>query len=402
MKGEGGILVIDVGTTKICAILGEEREGKLWVTGMGVSPAQGLKRGSIINIEEASQSIKNAIDKALSQAKTVPSLLFTSIAGSHISIQYNMGVIALKNKEVTSQDVEEVLNSAQAIDLPQDRVLLHIIPQEFVVDQTRGIVQPVGMSGVRLEAHVKLITAQRSSVQNLLRCYENLGLEVDGVIFQGLASSEGVLTEEEKELGVVLLDFGGGTTDLVIYKDKVLRHVASISIGGDLLTGDLAIVLRTSKSEAEKLKIEKGVCLRELVKEEDIIEISGIGNRPSRKVSKKLLAEILEDRVKELLVLIENELKKFAETYLISGVVLTGGSSLMPGLIYLTDQILDLPARIGYPEKLPGLTEEIYHPKYATAVGMLIYAYQNYYIGKEKSYKRSEGLWQKIKKLLKI
>lgn len=402
MKKEGGILVVDVGTTKICALVGEEREGKLWVTGMGVVPALGLKRGSIINIEEASQSIKGAIDRAVSQAKLQPDYVFTGIAGSHIKTQPNMGVVALKEKEVTPQDVEEVLASAQAIDLPQDRILLHVIPQEFVVDQTRGIVHPIGMVGVRLEAHVQLITAQRSYVQNLLRCFENLNLDVDGVIFQGLASAEAVLTPEEKELGVLIIDFGGGTSDIVIYKENVLRHVASVPVGGELLTGDLAVCLRTTRNEAEKIKIENGVCLRELVEEDDFIEVAGIGQRPGRKISKKILAEILEERVKELLVLIDAEIRNFPKTFLTSGVVLTGGSSLLPGLLYLTDQILDLPARVGYPERLPGLTEEISHPQFATAVGMLIYAYNNYYQSLEKPSRKEGGLMEKIKRLLKI
>lgn len=399
-KGEG-LLVVDVGTTKITALIGEEREGKLWVTGLGVYPSQGLKRGCIINIEEATQSIKNAIEKALTQAKVEPSYVFTSIAGSHIEAYSGMGVIALKEKEVTPQDVEEVLQSAQTVDLPPNKIILHVIPQEFIVDQTKGILHPVGMVGVRLEAHVQLITAERAHIQNLLRCFENLGLEVDSIIFQGLASAEAVLSPEEKELGVLLIDFGGGTSDLVIYKENVIRYATSLPLGGELLTGDLAICLRTTRAEAERIKIEKGVCLRELVNEEDIIEVPGIGNRPSSKISRKIIAEILEERVKELLTLIEAEVKKFSSTYFLSGAVLTGGASLIPGLIYLTDQILDLPARIGYPERLPGLTEEIYHPQFATAVGMLIYAYNNLIQGVEKPTKK-KGLIQKIKEILKI
>ncbi|MCS7199345.1 MAG: cell division protein FtsA [Caldimicrobium sp.] len=401
MVRDGGILVVDVGTTKICALIGEERDGKLWVTGMGVSPALGLKRGGVVNIEEATQSIKNAVERAKTQAKVMPNLVFTSIAGSHIKIQSGMGVVALREKEVTPQDVEEVLNSAQLVDISQDKILLHVIPQEFVVDQTKGITQPVGMTGIRLEAHVLLITAQRSHVQNLLRCFENIGYEVDGVIFQGLASAEAVLTPEEKDLGVLLIDFGGGTSDLVVYKDGVLRFAGSVPVGGELLTGDLAVCLRTTKAEAERLKIEKGVCLRELVGEEEFIEVPGIGNRPSRSINKKILAEILEERVRELLVLIDAEIKNFPKTYLTSGVVLTGGSVLLPGLIYLCDQILDLPARIGYPERLSGLTEEIYHPRYSTAVGMLLYAYQNYAQSMQKRSKK-EGWWRKLKQFLKI
>lgn len=399
-KGEG-ILTVDVGTTKICALFGEEKEGKLWVTGIGVVPSHGLKRGCIINLEEATHSIRKAIEKALSQAKAEPTYVFTSVTGDHIQTHMGMGVVALKEKEVTPQDLDEVLRSAQVMDIPQERVLLHVIPQEFILDNIRGITQPLGMTGHRLEAHVQLITAQRSHVQNLLKCFESLGIEVDGIIFQGLASAEAVLTPEEKELGVLLADIGGGTTDLVIYKDNVLRFCSSIPVGGELLTGDLAVCLRTTRNEAERIKIEKGVCLRELVEEDDFVEIQGIGTRSSKRVSKKMIAEILEERVKELIILIEAELKNIPKAFLTSGVVLTGGSSLLPGLLYLTDQYLDLPARVGYPERLPGLSEEIHHPKFSTAVGMLLYAYQNLINQIEKP-RKGRSLLERLRDLFKI
>ncbi len=406
MGKEKGILVVDVGTTKICALIGEEKEEKLWVTGMGLAPSKGLKKGAIINIDEATQSIKNAIEKAQIQAKVPIENVYVSIAGSHIKTIFSSGVVALKEKIVTPSEVEEVLYSAQTIELPQDRVILHVIPQEFIVDQTRGILQPVGMSGVRLEAYVQLITCNRSNLQNLLRCFENLNLEVDGIIFQGLASGEGVLTPEEKELGVILIDFGGGTTDVVVYWDNVLRFVFSLPVGGELLTNDLAVGLRTSRKEAEKIKIEYGVCVKELVEDEEFVEVLGIGNRPSRKISKKILAEILELRIKELFELIERELRgKVFEnedtldikSKLGSGVVITGGSALLPGIIYLTEQLLDLPARIGYPSQLPGLTEEIYHPQFATSVGMLWYVYN--LKEKIKEEKRG-GIIEKLRKSL--
>ncbi len=404
MGREKGILVVDVGTTKICALIGEEKEDKLWVTGMGIVPSKGLKKGTIINIDEATQSIREAIERAQAQAKVPIESIYTSIAGSHVKTVYGSGVVALKEKVVTPSEVDEVLYSAQAVELPQDRVVLHVIPQEFIVDQARGIIQPIGMSGVRLEAHVQLITCNRSTLQNLLRCFENLDLEVDGVIFQGLASGEGVLTPEEKELGVILIDFGGGTTDVAIYWDNVLRHVFSLPIGGELLTNDLAIGLRTSRKEAEKLKIENGVCIREFVDDEEIVEVPGIGNRPSKKISKKILAEILELRIKELLELIERELhgeifenESFLDikSKLSSGIVITGGSALLPGITHLAEQIFDLPARIGYPLKLSGLTEETYHPQFATSVGMLFYVYN---LKDKIKGEKKEGLIEKLKK----
>lgn len=408
MGKEKGILVVDVGTTKVCALIGEEREGELWVTGIGVAPSQGLKKGMVLNIDEATQSIKNAIEKALSQAKIGIGSIYVSIAGPHIRTISGMGVVALRQKCVTEEDVEEVFRSAQNLNLPPETEILHVIPQEYILDQQGGILQPVGMTGVRLEAHVKLIVCNRSALQNLLRCFENLNLDVDGVIFQGLASAEAVLTPEEKELGVVLLDFGGGTTDVVIYWDNVLRGVFSIQVGGEHLTNDLAVGLRTSRKEAERLKIEKGVCLRELVEEEEILEVTGIGNRPPRKVSKKFLAEILEPRVKELFELIENELRKEVlsqfkgfdfKSKIGSGMVITGGSSLIPGLVYLADQMFDLPARVGYPVRLYGLTEEVYHPQFSTAVGMLLYAYK--YGERPGPKEEGEGIIEKIKQGIK-
>lgn len=404
MGKERGILVVDVGTTKICALIGEERENKLWITGMGIAPSRGLKKGTIINIDEATQSIKEAIEKAQAQAKVPVEVIYTSIAGSHIKTIHSSGVVALKEKVVTPSEVEEVLYSAQTVELPPDRVILHVIPQEFIIDQARGIIQPVGMSGVRLEAHVQLITCNRSNLQNLLRCFENLDLEVDGVIFQGLASGEGVLTPEEKELGVILIDFGGGTTDVAVYWDNVLRYVSSLPIGGELLTNDLAVGLRTSRKEAERIKIENGVCVKELADEGELVEVMGIGNRPPKKVSKKILAEILELRIKELFELIEKELQSqlFDREDILdirskfgSGIVITGGSALLPGIVYLAEQIFDLPVRIGYPFRFSGLTEEIYHPQFATSVGMLVYVYNL----KEKiKEEKKEGIIERFKK----
>ncbi len=393
--GGGAYLVVDVGTTKICALVGEVKNDECWVTGMGIVPSGGMRKGTIVNLEEATQSIKSAIEKALNQAKQTPGVVLTSIAGSHVKTWNGMGVVVLRNRQVTQEDVEEVLHAAQSIDLPQDQMILHVIPQEFVLDNIRGIRQPVGMSGVRLEAHVQLITAQRAQVQNLLRCFENLGLEVSAVLYQGLASAEAVLTPEEKELGVLILDIGGGTTDFAIIQDNVLKLVGSIPIGGENLTNDLAIGLRTTKAEAERLKIEKGVCLRDLVEDGEEVEVPGVGARPPRRVSRKILAEILELRMKELIELVDASLvKQIDKNLLTGGAVLTGGSALIPGLIYLTDQILDLPTRIGYPMRLKGLGEEISHPQFATAVGMLLYGAQNFEIETKESKKRS--FWRRL------
>jgi cell division protein FtsA len=393
----GAYLVVDVGTTKVCALVGELKGNEQWVTGLGVVPSSGLKKGTIIHLEEATSSIKQAIEKALAQAKQTPQVVLASIAGSHVKTWTGMGVVVLKNREVTPEDVDEVIQAAQSIDLPQDQMILHVIPQEFVVDNLRGVQQPIGMSGVRLEAHVQLITAQRSQVQNLLRCFENLGIEVSAVLYQGLASAEAVLTPEEKDLGVLIIDLGGGTTDFAVIQENVLKYVGSIPVGGENLTNDLAIGLRTTKTEAERIKIEKGVCLRELVDEQEEVDVPGVGARPSRRISRRVLAEILELRIKEILELVDQNISKhhIDKSLLTGGAVLTGGSALLPGLIYLTDQILDLPTRIGYPVKLKGLGEEINHPQFATAVGMLVYAFQNYQVEEAKR-PGKKGFFRKI------
>ncbi len=394
-----GILVVDVGTTKVCALIGEEREGELWITGKGLSRSRGLKKGAIVNIEEAATSIKEAVDQAVQQADCDIEEVYSSISGSHVNTVKGMGVVALRERQVTPIDVDKVLEAARAVEIPEDREILHEVPQEFVIDNQRGILQPIGMAGVRMEAYVQLITVHRSSLQNLLKCFELIGLEVDNVFFQGLASAEAVLTEEEKDLGVLLIDFGGGTTDGVIYWEGVLRDVFSIPVGGEHLTQDLAVGLRTSKGIADKLKIEKGVCLRDLAEEEDSFEVPGIGNRPPRMVNQKIIAEILEPRVKELLEIIELKIEELnLRPKITAGVVFTGGSSLIPGLTLLADQILDMPTRIGYPPEFPGLAGEVNLPQYATAVGMLMEVFK----GREmQPREKKRSFWEKIKKLFK-
>ncbi len=399
MAKNKGILVVDVGTTKVCALIGEEREGELWITGKGLSSSRGLKKGAIVNIEEAAASIKEAVDQAVQQAECDVAEIYSSISGTHVNTMKGMGVVALRERQVTPIDVDKVLEAARAVEIPEDREILHEVPQEFVIDNQRGILQPVGMAGVRLEAYVQLITVHRSALQNLLKCFEILGLEVDNVIFQGLASAEAVLTEEEKDLGVLLIDFGGGTTDGVIYWEGVLRDVFSIPVGGEHLTQDLAVGLRTSKKVADRLKIEKGVCLRDLAEEEDFFEVPGIGNRPPKNVSQKIIAEILEPRVRELLEIIELKIEELnLRPKITAGVVFTGGSSLIPGLTLLADQILDVPTRIGYPIKFPGLTEDVNLPQYATAVGMLIEVFKGREIQPKE---KKSSFWEKIKKLFR-
>ncbi len=368
------IVGLDVGTTKVCCLVADEIEGELRILGLGISPSTGLRRGVVVNIE----STVNAIIEAVRQAEEISGeeirSVVVGIAGSHIRSQQSHGVIALKNGEVTQEDVDRVIEAARAINLPNDRLILHAIPQEYIVDEQGGIEQPVGMSGVRLEAKVHIITAAASAVHNLVKCVERAGLEVEAVVLQPLASAEAVLTEEEKQLGVALIDFGGGTTDVAIFLEGNLRHTSAVGVGGQILTSDLTVGLRTTMSAAEKLKVHYGCCLAPMVPREEYIEVPGLGNRPARKLSRQVLAEILEPRVEELLEILNTELERSGlKPRLGSGVVITGGSALLPGLLEMADQIFELPTRIGYPRKLPGLSEELYHPKLATAVGLVLF-----------------------------
>jgi len=396
MAKNKGVLAIDVGSSKVCAVIGEQREGKIWITGKAVVPSKGLRRGAIINIEEASQVIKEVVDKALSQADCDIEAIYTNISGTYVSNVRGMGIIALKEKEVTPEEVERVLEAARAIEIPEDKEILQEIPQEFAIDNQRGILQPIGMSGIRMEVHVQFITVQKTALQNLLKCFEFAGINVNEVIFQGIASAEAVLTEEEKDLGVLLLDFGGGTIDGVVFWEGVLREVFSIPVGGEHFTHDLALGLRTSKKIAEKIKIEKGVCLKELANEEMVFEVPGIGSRPAKEVNQKIIAEILEPRAREVLELIEAKIEELKiGSKIAAGIVFTGGSALIPGLTLLADQILEMPARIGYPVKLSGVIEELNHPQYATAVGLILGAFKN--VELQMPQRRVVGLWEKIK-----
>ncbi len=402
-----GILVVDVGTTKVCALIGEFKEGDLWITGIGLAPSFGLKKGIVIDIDEATASIHKAIETALNHAKVDIDRLYvyTSIAGSHIKMCTGMGIRVLKQQEVTLEDIQDVIETAQNTAQTDDEKVIHALPKEYIIDRQRGILKPLGMTGKKLEAHVNLITCSPSAYQNLLKCFERIGVNVTDVIFQGLASAEAVLTPEEKELGVIVIDFGGGTTDVVAYWGGVLRYAFSLPVGGELLTNDLAIGLRTSKLEAERVKREKGVCLTDLIQDDEIIEVPGIGNRPPRKVSREYIGEILEARVKEVFELIQRELTRYFEEEIAagewkstfgSGIVLTGGSALLPGMMLLADQMFDLPTKVGYPQSLNGLTEEINSPQFATAVGMLICAWNDVSSELEGG---GPGILDKVKKI---
>jgi len=394
------LAALDVGTSKICFLIGEKREAELAALGLGMVPAQGLRKGLIVNIEEVARGIREARGEAEAQAYEKVSQVITGVAGSHIESQLSTGVIALKEGEVREEEVERVLEAARAVTLPPDRIILHVLPQEYSVDHQSGILQPLGMSGVRLEVKALLVKASAWAVQNLVKTIETAGLSVSGVVLQVLASAEAVLTEEERELGVALIDFGGGTTDVGVFLEGTLRYTSSIPVGGDLLTSDLTVGLRTPRREAEVLKEKYGVCLPELAPPDEEIEVPALGDRAPRRLSRRVLAEILEPRVQELLEIINTNLVHSGyKSRLSSGVVLTGGSSLLTGLPELAEQILELPVRVGYPKKLAALSEEVNHPRLATAVGLFLYAARYLDFPFEEPAEES-GLFQKIKKFL--
>ncbi len=398
-RGDKELLVaLDVGTTKICCLAAEEGEEGLRVVGMGLVESAGLRRGVVVNIESTVSAIVQAVQQAEEQCGEEIQRVIIGIAGSHIRSQKSHGVIALKHGEVTEEDERRVIEAARAINLPNDRIILHAIPEEYIVDDQRGIEQPVGMSGVRLEARVHIVTAGASAVQNLVKCVERANLEVEAVVLQPLASAEAVLTDEERQLGVALIDFGGGTTDVAIFLEGAMRYTTAVGVGGQILTSDLTVGLRTTMTAAERLKVHYGCCLAPLVPREEYVEVPGLGNRPTRRLSRQVLAEILEPRVEELLEILNTNLERSQlKPRLGSGVVITGGSALLPGLLEMADQIFELPTRIGYPVKLPGLNEESYHPRLATAVGLLLYGARYLYPAKERKARGALGrIFEKI------
>ncbi|HEB74326.1 MAG TPA: cell division protein FtsA [Candidatus Desulfofervidus auxilii] len=380
MTRRAGLIVgLDIGTTKVCAVVAEpSEEGKLEIIGVGCYPSHGLRKGMVVNVEETINSIKRAIEEAEMMAGCEIRSVYTGIAGNHIQSLNSQGVIALKHREVTRKDMERVIETARMVSLPPERQIIHVIPQEFIVDDQTGIHDPQGMAGVRLEVQVHIITASVAAVQTLIRCIQRAGLDVVEIVLQPLAASRAVLTEEEKTLGVALVDLGGGTTDITVFGNNSIKHSAILAVGGTNITNDIAFGLRTPLSEAEKIKLKYGIANTSFLEKDEEIEIPALGDKKSRSVSRGVLAQIIEPRVEEILCLIEQELiRTELKDTLASGMVITGGSSLLPGLIELAEQIFDLPTRVGYPRGVGGLSDVIRNPIYATAVGLAMYGFKN-------------------------
>jgi cell division protein FtsA len=368
------IVALDIGTSKIAAIVAELRpEGGYEVIGMGSSPSRGLKKGVVVNIESTVNSIQRALEEAELMADCKIREVWTGIAGSHIRSFNSHGMVAIKDLEVAQSDVDRVVETARAIPIPTDQQILHVLNQEFVIDGQEDVREPVAMSGVRLEVKVHIVTGAVSAAQNIMKCVRRCGLEVNDLILQPLASSMAVLSEDEKDLGVCLLDIGGGTSDLAIFTQGAIRHTAVIPIAGDQITNDIAMALRTPTKDAEEIKRQHGCALRALADAKEMIEVPGVGDRPSRKLSRQTLAEVIEPRVEELYSLVQAELRRSGfEELLSSGVVITGGSGAMEGMVELGEEVFHMPVRLGLPSYSDGLSEVIRNPRYSTGVGLLM------------------------------
>ncbi|RLA46763.1 MAG: cell division protein FtsA [Gammaproteobacteria bacterium] len=373
------IVGLDIGTSKVVAIVGEiGPEGDIEVVGIGSNPSRGMKKGVVVNIESTVQSIQRAVEEAELMAGCQIHSVYVGIAGSHIRSLNSHGIVAIKDREVYSPDLERVIDAAQAVAIPADQKILHILPQEYVIDDQEGIKEPMGMSGVRLEAKVHLVTCAVNAAQNIEKCIRRCGLDVEEIILEQLASSYSVLTEDERELGVCLVDIGGGTTDIAIFTEGSIRHTGVIPIAGDQVTNDIAMALRTPTQHAEEIKIKYACALTQLAGADETIKVPSVGDRPPRDLSRQALAEVVEPRYDELFSLVQAELRRSGfEDMMPAGIVLTGGTSKMEGVVELAEEIFHMPVRVGYPQMVQGLTDIVRNPIYATSVGLLQYGIEH-------------------------
>ena len=396
------IVGLDIGTTKICAIVGNVTEDGIDIVGIGTSPSRGLRKGVVINIESTVASIRKAVEEAELMAGCEIKSVYAGIAGGHIKGFNSQGIIAIKNREVSPEDVKRVIDAAKAIAIPMDREVIHILPQEFIIDDQDGIREPLGMSGVRLEARVHIVTGAVASAQNIIKSCNRAGLDVADIVLEQLASSEAVLSAEEKELGVALIDIGGGTTDIAIFIDGAIKHTSVLSLGGNQMTNDIAVGLRTPMAEAEKIKQKYGCCLSSLVGKDETIEVPSVGGRKPRVLSRQLLAEILEPRVQEIFDLVNREIVKSGyDDVIASGVVITGGSTILEGMPELAEQVFNLPVRRGVPTNIGGLIDVVNSPVYATGVGLVVYGSKNAGIREFPTHQSDDNLFRRVARRMK-
>lgn len=379
MQGRGNLVVgLDIGTTKICSVVGEVGGGEINIIGIGTHPSIGLRKGVVVNIESTVDSIKKAVEEAELMAGCEISSVYAGIAGGHITGFNSRGIVAIKGSEITENDVERVIDAARAVAIPMDREVIHVLPQEYIVDDQTGIQNPVGMAGVRLEAKIHIVTGAVTSAHNIVKCCNRSGLDVCDIVLESLASGEAVLSDEEKELGTALIDLGGGTTDLAIFAGKNIKHTFVLALGGNNLTNDIAIGLRAPHADAEKIKTRFGTCLPHSVSAEDMIEVPGVGGREARKLPRQILGEILEPRMEEIFTLVKREIYRAGmEASIPSGLVLTGGTSLLKGTTEIAESVFNLQTRRGKPQGITGLVDVVNNPMYATGVGLVLYGARN-------------------------
>jgi cell division protein FtsA len=390
---ENMIVGLDIGTSKVVAIVGKRKmDGTIEVVGIGSNPSRGLKRGVVVNIETTVQAIQRAVEEAELMAGCRIHSVYAGIAGSHIKSLNSHGIVAIRDREVTQADIDRVIDAAQAVAIPADQKILHILPQEFVIDSQEGIKEPMGMSGVRLEAKVHLVTCAVNAAQNIEKCVKRCGLEVDDIILEQLASSHAILTEDEKELGVCVVDIGGGTTDIAMFTGGAIRHTAVIPIAGDQVTNDIAMALRTPTQNAEEIKIKYACALTQLAGADETIKVPSVGDRAPRDLSRQALAEVVEPRYEELFTLVQSELRRSGfEDMIPAGIVITGGSSTMEGVVELAEEIFHMPVRLACPQAVSGMTEVVNNPIYATGVGLLIHGFRQMDLGRAPAMKGEDA-----------
>ncbi|WP_150912516.1 cell division protein FtsA [Marinobacter halotolerans] len=401
VETENMIVGLDIGTSKVVAIVGKRKmDGSIEVVGIGSHPSRGLKRGVVVNIETTVQAIQRAVEEAELMAGCRIHSVYAGIAGSHIKSLNSHGIVAIRDREVTQADIDRVIDAAQAVAIPADQKILHILPQEFVIDSQEGIKEPMGMSGVRLEAKVHLVTCAVNAAQNIEKCVKRCGLEVDDIILEQLASSHAILTEDEKELGVCVVDIGGGTTDIAVFTGGAIRHTSVIPIAGDQVTNDIAMALRTPTQNAEEIKIKYACALTQLAGADETIKVPSVGDRAPRDLSRQALAEVVEPRYEELFTLVQSELRRSGfEDLIPAGIVITGGSSTMEGVVELAEEIFHMPVRLACPQAVSGMTEVVNNPIYATGVGLLIHGFRQMDLGRAPAMKGEDApsLFERMK-----
>lgn len=396
------IVGLDIGTTKVIALVGEVSiDGRVEIVGYGSHPSRGLKRGVVVNIESTVQSIQRAIEEAELMADCQIHTVYTGIAGSHIRSLNSHGIVAIRDHEVIHSDVERVVDAAKAVAIPTDQKILHVLPQEFIIDNQEGIREPIGMSGVRLESRVHMVTGSASAAENIVKCVQRCGLNVADIILEQLASSYAVLTDDEKELGVCLVDIGGGTTDIAIFRNGAIHHTAVIPIAGDQVTNDIAVALRTPTQAAEEIKVKYGYAFSHDANPSEAVELPSVSGREARNISRKVLAEVIEPRYDELFLLIQAELRRSGfEEIIPAGMVLTGGAAKMGGIVGLAESVFQMPVRLGRPHNIVGQQEIVDNPICATAVGLLLYGQVQRETGASVGSFETEGvrgLWGKFR-----